>query len=72
MPRNRSLPDIPARQSDAPGQFGLGRRVRSILKECGWAEIDILTDHPRAGDLLDAIVVIAPKPHFKGKCLSRR
>jgi SAM-dependent methyltransferase len=37
------LPELPARQPDAPGQFAFGdaRRVHSILKEGGWAEIDI-------------------------------
>jgi SAM-dependent methyltransferase len=37
------LPNIPARRPDGPGQFAFaGRhRVSSILKESGWAEIDI-------------------------------
>jgi ubiquinone/menaquinone biosynthesis C-methylase UbiE len=37
------LPQIPARQPDAPGQFAFAdrHRVRSILKQSGWAEIDI-------------------------------
>jgi len=37
------LPNIPARQPDAPGQFAFAdrRRVHRILKESGWAEIDI-------------------------------
>jgi SAM-dependent methyltransferase len=37
------LPDIPARVPGAPGQFAFANadRVRSILEESGWAEIDI-------------------------------
>ena len=37
------LPNIPARQPDAPGQFGFADqgRVRGILEESGWAGIDI-------------------------------
>ena len=37
------LPDLPARELDAPGQFAFGdaRRVRRILEESGWAGIDI-------------------------------
>ncbi len=37
------LPNLPARQPDAPGQFAFGdrSRVATILKESGWAEIDI-------------------------------
>jgi ubiquinone/menaquinone biosynthesis C-methylase UbiE len=37
------LPNIPARQPDAPGQFAFAnrRRVYRILEESGWAEIDI-------------------------------
>jgi SAM-dependent methyltransferase len=37
------LPNLPARKPDAPGQFAFanGGRVRGILKECGWTEIDI-------------------------------
>lgn len=37
------LPKLPARQPDAPGQFGFAdpRRVRRILDESGWAAIDI-------------------------------
>jgi ubiquinone/menaquinone biosynthesis C-methylase UbiE len=37
------LPNIPARQSDAPGQFAFAdqQRVRRILEESGWAGIEI-------------------------------
>ena len=37
------LPNLPPRVADAPGQFAFGepRRVRTILEESGWAEIDI-------------------------------
>ena len=37
------LPDLPARRPDAPGQFAFADRdrVRRILEESGWAEIDI-------------------------------
>jgi ubiquinone/menaquinone biosynthesis C-methylase UbiE len=37
------LPDLPARKPDAPGQFAFANaeRVRDILKESGWTEIDI-------------------------------
>jgi SAM-dependent methyltransferase len=37
------LPNLAARRADAPGQFGFAdaQRVRSILKESGWGEIDI-------------------------------
>ncbi len=37
------LPNLPARQPDAPGQFAFanGQRVRTILEKSGWAEIDI-------------------------------
>src|SRR5919109_4996759 len=37
------LPNIPVRQPDAPGQFAFAdrRRVYRILKESGWAEIEI-------------------------------
>lgn len=37
------LPNIPARQPDAPGQFAFAdrRRVYRILEESGWTEIDI-------------------------------
>jgi len=37
------LPNLPVRRSDAPGQFAFanGDRVRTILEESGWAEIDI-------------------------------
>jgi ubiquinone/menaquinone biosynthesis C-methylase UbiE len=37
------LPNLPARQPEAPGQFAFAdrRRVSSILEESGWAEIDI-------------------------------
>ncbi len=37
------LPNLPARQPDAPGQFAFAndRRVYTILEESGWAEIDI-------------------------------
>lgn len=37
------LPDLPPRKPDAPGQFGFANapRVRSILEQSGWIEIDI-------------------------------
>jgi SAM-dependent methyltransferase len=37
------LPDLPRRRPDAPGQFAFAdeRRVETILKESGWAGIDI-------------------------------
>jgi SAM-dependent methyltransferase len=37
------LPNIPARQSDAPGQFAFAdqHRVRRILEESGWTGIEI-------------------------------
>jgi SAM-dependent methyltransferase len=37
------LPNLPARQTDAPGQFAFAKRerVHTILKESGWADIDI-------------------------------
>jgi SAM-dependent methyltransferase len=37
------LPTLPPRKPDAPGQFAFanGERVRGILKESGWTEIDI-------------------------------
>jgi SAM-dependent methyltransferase len=37
------LPNIPARQADAPGQFAFAdrRRVHNILNESGWTEIDV-------------------------------
>jgi ubiquinone/menaquinone biosynthesis C-methylase UbiE len=37
------LPDLPARKADAPGQFAFGDqdRVRAILEESGWADIDL-------------------------------
>jgi SAM-dependent methyltransferase len=37
------LPNMPVRQPDAPGQFAFAdpRRVRHILQESGWVEIDI-------------------------------
>jgi SAM-dependent methyltransferase len=37
------LPNLPARRPDGPGQFAFAdeRRVRSILKESGWAGIDM-------------------------------
>jgi SAM-dependent methyltransferase len=37
------LPELPARRPDAPGQFAFAddRRVRHILQESGWGEIDI-------------------------------
>lgn len=37
------LPNLAARRADAPGQFGFAdaRRVRSILEESGWTQIDI-------------------------------
>ena len=37
------LPNLPARRSDAPGQFAFAdrRKIHTILEESGWAEIDI-------------------------------
>jgi SAM-dependent methyltransferase len=37
------LPDLPARRPDGPGQFSFAdpARVRGILEEGGWAEIDL-------------------------------
>jgi ubiquinone/menaquinone biosynthesis C-methylase UbiE len=37
------LPNIPARQPDAPGQFAFAdqHRIRHILEESGWAKIEI-------------------------------
>jgi SAM-dependent methyltransferase len=37
------LPKLPARQTDAPGQFAFanGDRIHTILNESGWADIDI-------------------------------
>jgi ubiquinone/menaquinone biosynthesis C-methylase UbiE len=37
------LPNLQARSADAPGQFGLAdtRRMRAILEESGWTDIDI-------------------------------
>jgi SAM-dependent methyltransferase len=37
------LPNLPARRPNQPGQFALadGDRVRAILEESGWSEIDI-------------------------------
>jgi hypothetical protein len=37
------LPDLPARQPDAPGQFAFAdpSRVRRILDDGGWRDIDI-------------------------------
>ena len=37
------LPELPARRPDAPGQFAFanGQRVRSILEDSGWADIDV-------------------------------
>ena len=37
------LPNVPARQPDAPGQFAFAdrSRVSRILEESGWADIDI-------------------------------
>lgn len=37
------LPDLPARRPDAPGQFAFAdeRRVRRVLEDSGWAEVDI-------------------------------
>lgn len=37
------LPNLPVREPDAPGQFGLADadRVHRILEQSGWAEIDI-------------------------------
>lgn len=37
------LPNLPARRTDAAGQFGFAdaRRVQTILEESGWTEIDI-------------------------------
>ena len=37
------LPNLPARQADAPGQFAFAdqRRVRRVLEESGWTGVDI-------------------------------
>jgi SAM-dependent methyltransferase len=37
------LPNLPARIPDAPGQFGFAdeRRVRAILEDSGWSDIDV-------------------------------
>ena len=37
------LPNLPHRRPDAPGQFAFanGHRVRTILEESGWVEIDV-------------------------------
>ena len=37
------LPELPARRPDAPGQFAFanGPRVRTILEDSGWADIDV-------------------------------
>jgi SAM-dependent methyltransferase len=37
------LPNLPPRRADAPGQFAFGHadRVRGILEQSGWADIDI-------------------------------
>jgi hypothetical protein len=37
------LPSVPPRVPDAPGQFGFAddRRVRRILEQSGWTQIDI-------------------------------
>src|SRR5262249_44839921 len=37
------LPNLPARRTDGPGQFSFGdrERVRRILKESGWSEIEV-------------------------------
>lgn len=37
------LPDLPARRPDAPGQFAFadGQRIGTILKDSGWADIDV-------------------------------
>jgi SAM-dependent methyltransferase len=37
------LPDLPARRPDAPGQFAFadGQRIRTILEDSGWADIDV-------------------------------
>jgi SAM-dependent methyltransferase len=37
------LPELPARRPDAPGQFAFanGQRVRTILEDSGWADIDV-------------------------------
>jgi SAM-dependent methyltransferase len=45
------LPNLPARQTDAPGQFASanGDRVHNILKESGWADIDIRPISDRKG-----------------------
>jgi hypothetical protein len=38
------LPNLPARDPDAPGQFAFAdpNRVRSILDESGWVDIEII------------------------------
>ena len=37
------LPELPPRRPDAPGQFAFanGQRVRTILEDSGWADIDV-------------------------------
>ena len=37
------LPELPARRADAPGQFAFanGQRVRTILEDSGWTDIDV-------------------------------
>ena len=37
------LPDLPGRRQDGPGQFAFanGDRVRDILQESGWSEVDV-------------------------------
>lgn len=37
------LPDLPPRKADAPGQFAFGDqgRVRAILEESGWVDVDL-------------------------------
>lgn len=37
------LPNVPAREPDAPGQFGLAdaTRTRRILEQAGWLDVDI-------------------------------
>ena len=37
------LPELPARRPDAPGQFAFanGQRVRTILEDSGWTDIDV-------------------------------
>lgn len=60
------LPDLPVRRDDEPGQFAFAdaRKVRAILEESGWADIEIApTDVPCAlpeRELVDYLTCIGP------------